>query len=486
MKKILRSVIDVRSSAPIKDLQKNLFLLADSKIEFLHSEDSEIWDYILSYARSYTTVPSVTSVRDFFENNNKLEVLDRLNEIEVLDTVYSNTDFENLVREALREQNERKTAYLLKEASHILTSGLEVGQGRNKKIYKGYQDSLRYLMERSDSLLMAESGQVFRTDITGDGEEVRKEFHNRLNNAQNAFGRGTGLIDIDQVCRGAKPGELWVHAAFSGEMKTTFALNWAYKTAMYFKYNVYYYSMEMPVEQMRTILYVMHSNHVKFKKMGYTKPLDYRAIRDGVNEDGSPLDARTIQFFETVIKDMEDGFGKEYGHLIVECPDNLGTTISQVKTRIELKHQTMPIHIVFLDYLGLMTPERRGSNQREDLGSLFRDAKQLCLTFNKGERIPVVALHQINRKGKDEADKMDGVYVSSALADSSEVERNADIITTTYLNPQLREAGEVKVGCIKNRDNPHFNPFMAKVHLPTRYIDNLSKPNGKIGLSSLF
>jgi replicative DNA helicase len=479
-------VIITNGAVPLKDLQKNLFFLADRKLEFIHSEDVEIWEYILDYARAYSSNPSITSLRDFFERSKKLEVLDRLNEIEALTNVYVNTDFENLVRNALKEQNERKASYLLKDAGHILTNSLEVKKGRKKEVYRGYQDAIRYIMERSDELVMSESGQKFRTDITEDAEEVLSEFQNRVANSSKAWGRGTGLQDIDTVCRGAKPGEMWVHAASTGEMKTSFALNWAYKTVFYFKYNVYYLSLEMPVEQVRLILYVMHSNHVKFKKMGYSQPLDYRTIRDGVSEDGTPISTKDKEFFEVVVKDIEKGEGREYGRLIVECPSEVRTTMSYVKQRVELKHQTTPIHLVFIDYLSLLSSDKKASDRREELNSLFREAKQFCLTFNKGERIPVVVLHQINRDGKKEADKNDGVYTASALADTSEAERNADVISYTYLNPQLRETSEVLIGCIKNRDNPPFKGFLARVHFPSRYIDNLSKQSGKIGLENLF
>lgn len=483
MKKILRSVIDVDGSIDPDALQKNLYNLADSKLEFMMDEDQSVWEFILEYARTYTEVPSINSIRDYFEKENRLEVLDRIEEIEATKTTYTNSDFENLVRSALRAQNERNTGMLLKDAGHILTNGLTVGKGHKKRKYTGFKDSIRYIMERADKLLMTDSGQVFRSDITGDAEVVKKEFQNTLSNAHNAFGRGTGLEDIDLMCRGVKPGEFWIHAAYTGELKTTFALNWAYKTACIFKYNVYYYSLEMPVEQVRRILYVMHSNHPKFKKMGY-EPLDYRMIRDGVDSNGHEMSDAQIEFFEMVVQDMEDGFGKEYGSIFVECPDEPRTTVSMVKSRIELVHQTTPIHLVFIDYLGLLNAERNLSDYREELNSIFRDTKQMCLTFNRGERIPIVALHQINREGKKEADKNDGRYTPQALADSSAAERTADVITYTYLNNDLRHDSQTKIGCIKNRDNPHFEPFIANIHFPSRFISNMPKNTGPIGFQN--
>lgn len=484
MKKILRSVINCGGKIGVDDLQRNLFHLAESKLIFVADEDQSIWDWVIEYTRTYTEPPTMNSVRDYFERENKLEVMDRLEEVEAVNKTYTHSDFENLVRTALREQNERQTSFLLKDAGHILTSGMPVGTGREKKDYKGYKDAIRYIMERADKLLMTDTGQVFRSDITKDSEDVMKSFENTLSNAHNAWGRGTGLDPIDTTCRGIKPGELWIHAAFTGELKSTFALNWAYKTAMIFKYNVYYYSLEMPVEQIRLILYVMHSNHPKFRRQGY-EPLDYRVIRDGVSSDNQKITQKDIDFFKLVVQDFEQGAGTEYGSIIVECPDEAATTMSMVKSRIELAHQTTPIHLVFIDYLGLLAADRQRGNHRDELNSIFRDAKQMCLTFNRGERIPIVALHQINREGKKEAEKNDGRYTLQALADTSAAERTADVITYTYLDDDLRREGQTKLGSLKNRDNPHFEMFLANIHFPSRFISNKKKPTGAVGFSKL-
>ena len=74
------------------------------------------------------------------------------------------------------------------------------------------------------------------------------------------------IQQMDEAIGGARDGELWVHAAFAGHLKTTFALNWAYNQAIWFHDNVLYFSLEMPYHQVRRwllaphILFV-HHNH---------------------------------------------------------------------------------------------------------------------------------------------------------------------------------------------------------------------------------
>lgn len=902
MKKILRSIINVDGTLSKENLRRNLFFIAESELEFVKKEDEQIWEFIYDYAMSYAESPSMNTIRDHFEEEKEFEVLDRLKEIEALNNVYTQSDFENLVRENLKNQYERKTQHLLKEAAHILTDGKTEGQGQEKEHYKGHQDALRYILEEADNLMSAGDGAEFRSNIANDADKMRKKFRHVVNNMGNAFGRGVGLDPIDKVCKGLKPGELWLHAGFTSELKccspstkvydhtqkslrtvkevyegndlptlttlksegkegpelsthrashieqngvrdvykvtlksgrsieitdnhplwtdknggswadlteleegdwvgtpekmeineprqdfsdeevkvvgyllgdgsihndiklhssnrrirndfkkslsrmglkegkadyktasfqeahrenrvdfvrvsyssgegnsemespvknvldrldlwrrrsndkfipdeffglpenqvelllgalwstdgsccnkkiegerrkdityasisedlargvqrlllrlgiqssikevegqyngepytfwqvrvttipskkkfcekvnvtgkesqfeslletlpekddrrfpvgliehlddydrsqtetgswkyagqqkeresltgaslryfaeqvdpdlhdhlegdvawdkiesiehvgekmtydvsvpedhsfvanqmithnTTFALNWAYKQAFIFHHNVYYISLEMSVEKIRDIIYVMHSSHPKFRKQGY-EPLNYRKIRDGVDDEGNKLTQEEKDFYKTVMDDVDNC--DEYGRFEVECPKKQNATIPQIKNRMEMYHQSYPIDIAFLDYFGLVQPHRNLGSYYQELNSIIRSAKQMCMNFNNGEKLPLVALHQINREGKKEAEKNDGVYTKRALADANEAERTSDVISYTYLNEDLRDRGEVKIGCLKNRDNPFWEPFHARVDFRNRYIYNL-------------
>lgn len=472
MKDVLRSIIHVDGTIDREDLQRNLFHVAETDLEFVKNEDEEIWEYIYDYAMSYSDPPSLLTIRDYFEDQHAFEVLDRLDEIEHHDETYVKSDFENLVREKLDDQYERETQYLLKEAAHILTDGKIEGQGQDREEYEGHQDALRYILESADDLMKSGDGMEFRSNISRDADKMRKRFRNTIANVQNAWGRGTGLDPIDRVCRGVKPGELWLHAGYTAELKTSFALNWAYKTAFVFGWNVYYISLEMPVEKIREIIYVMHSSHPKFRKQGHD-PLDYRKIRDGVDDEGNQITQEEIDFYHKVIDDIDRNAGKEYGEFEVECPEAENATIPQIKNRMEMHHQSTPIHLAFLDYFGLVEPHRNLGSYYQELNMIIREAKQMCMNFANGEKLPLVALHQINREGKKEARKNDGQYTTQALADANEAERSSDVISYTYLDDDLREDNEVKIGCLKNRDNPHWDPFIARVDFRNRFIYNL-------------
>lgn len=253
---------------------------------------------------------------------------------------------------------------------------------------------------------------------------------------------------------------------------TTMAINWAYKAVFLQQYNVYYLSLEMSIEQLRKMVYVMHANHPKFKGQGWPK-ITYRLIRDGEDEEGRPITEHQKEFFHHIIDDVEENRGKNYGSFIIRSPDE-DTTVPKLRADLEITHQQTPIHMAVVDHFALMKPEKSTRNYYTDLNGIIRDAKRMALSFNNGEGLPLLGLLQINRQGKDDATKNDGIYKMQALADANEAERSSDIITTTYLNQDLRATGSTKVGCLKNRDNKQFNPFVANIDWDTRYIFNVT------------
>ena len=87
----------------------------------------------------------------------------------------------------------------------------------------------------------------------------------------------------------------------------------------------------------------------------------------------------------------------------------------------------------------------------------------MALSFARGRTVPVFGLYQINRQGKLRAEKEDGRYDFSAISYANRIEQDADVITYTYLNPQLRKDGKFYLGCMKNRDNPVFDRMVGKI-----------------------
>ena len=252
---------------------------------------------------------------------------------------------------------------------------------------------------------------------------------------------------------------------------TTFALNWAYNLVTRYRYNVCYVTLEMPYEQVRKIMYVMHSSNGKWEALGH-KPLEYDKVSSG------DLSSEEEKFYEEVVKDFSTN--ESYAKFDVWGPDE-EVTVDDIQQYTELKHQENEVSLLVIDHGGLMDPRKRKRNKdyTVELNSILRDTKKLALHFNHGEKIPILLLFQINRDGKDWADKNEGRYKLRALSYANETERSADVITTTYLNEEHRKNGTVLFDCLKRRDGVLVQPFLAEVDWKTRRISNFKQFRGK-------
>jgi intein/homing endonuclease len=254
---------------------------------------------------------------------------------------------------------------------------------------------------------------------------------------------------------------------------TTFATNWCYNLITRYRANIYYGSLEMKYEHIRRLIYVIHTANERFKQMGY-KPLDYRKVRDG------ELSPEEEAFWQIAVQDFAEN--PEYCDFDTWAPDR-DITVEDMRNAAEILHQQKELGLVVIDHGGLAEARKTKKNKDYvvELNSVIRDAKKFALQFNHGEGIPVLLLFQINRDGKDYADKNEGEYKMRALSYANETERSADVITTTYLNKDFRDRNVTKFCCLKNRDNPLFESFDASVDFVSRRIFNADPYAGSDG-----
>jgi replicative DNA helicase len=474
MKRLLRSVIDFDGQVSPDNLIQNFGKLISANVDWQLPEEQRIYNFCLEYFQARLEMPSSQSVIDYFETvggTGDIEAVERVKDIAAA-PFYIRTTFVHLLSQIRDDQNKHKAIALLTEARDIITKGVEFREGRDKIRKQGLRDGVMHFAQKSLELVQSDYTSRTSGTIRHDGQAMWDEYTNAKSNKDKVWGRFTGINEIDKCCKGAKKGELWVHAAFPGELKTSFACNWAYNLATRYKAHTVYWSLEMPYEQVRRTFYAIHSANLKFQKMGYA-PLDYRKIRDG------ELTAAEEEFYKLVIDDFCNN--PNYCEVEIRCPDR-EVSIQDIRLETELIHRQMEVGLVILDH-GLLIEPRKGSGKEYviQMNSIVRDAKKLALHFNHGEKVPVLMLFQMNRAGKEDADKNEGRYKISALTYANEVEKSADTITTTYLNDDHRTAGTTVFCNLKNRDNPTFAPFTAKVDFAPRRIFNLDIFQGAQG-----
>lgn len=313
-----------------------------------------------------------------------------------------------------------------------------------------------------DSAMIAED--VPHGDVTSERDEILAEYDEAKANQGVVDGILTGYAKIDAAIDAMQPGQLIVLAGASGEGKSWMAANIAVNVAFGQHKNVVIITAETLRQQYRRRLYVCYSNNPKF---GY--PIEFEKAKNGTFTDEEE------EQFRMVVKDFTSG---EYGHIEVSQISN-GTTISDINIYLEKLNLSMPIDLVILDYLTLFRPTRRNSNQnqREDAVALFKEAKNLAITFNNGAGIPVLTLHQISNQARDIVKFEPGKYYTlSSLADSSEAGKSADVAMALLRTEEMMEAHELGFGILKSRDS--FSPdrlFKLFENFNTAYVGNLEE-----------
>ena len=463
MKTLLRSTFRADPSDDSDLFLRNAQALRDSGLGFDVSEDEAIWTWVQDFVTQYHHVPDASTVRGHFDSVGQLTVVDRVDALSI-ERPRTQGDFLKLMEARVEDRRLRLTTDILREAGNIATTGITIKEGREEKHLRGPIHALRYVVDRAHDVVTPTSGTRLSGDATTDGDAFEREYERVEADPLAGLGQLTGIEQIDIALKGAKRKELWTHAAFTGGLKSTFAINWIYNQAIYYKHSSVLFSLEMPYEQVRRIIYAIHSAHPKFKdirdQLGISKSAAYEQLRDG---ELSPASKEFV--FKHVVPDMNDP-ANNYGHIHIEVadPDKTDFTIMDMRSKAELLYSKDPaIRTIIIDHAGLMSSRGRHSSTTERLNEVLRDSKKLAMSFNRGLGIAVVALFQISREGYRAAEKNGGRYNLTHLSYANEAERSSDIVTASWVDQELEESNLVKFQCLKARDHGKFSDFYAGV-----------------------
>jgi hypothetical protein len=482
MRFLLRSTF-VSGPSDDKDLSFRNFLALDSSgLQFDVNEDVEIWEFVRDFSRMHNHSPDIRTLRSHFESLKKPEPQDRLETMVSLKPLYRG-DFLLRLEERAEDRRTRLVLEAFREGDQIVKTGMEIREGKEKKILRGPIDAIRHIITRSHDIVTPTSGARLSGEVLSDGDDMQAEYERVENDPLAGVGQFTGIEQFDTSLKGAKRGELWTHAAFTGGLKSTLMLNWAYNQAVYMNYDVMVFSLEMPYPQCRRILYAMHGLHGKFKdiriRLGIQKHpgpnvgLNYNRVRDG-----QLTPEEKIFFYQHVIPDFNSG---KYGKINIEVadPDKSDFSVLDLKSKAELIHSKTPFSLLFVDHAGLMAPRKWIPSTTERLNEVIRDLKRLSMNFNRGKGMAVVSLFQISREGFKSAEKIaekaqgawgHGPYNLTHLSYANEAERSSDVVTASYVNDELRAQSKVLFQCLKTRDDAPFANFFSRVEWHCRRL----------------
>ena len=471
MERIIRSVFQIGSVPDAEDCLKNWNKLRDYSLGFSSIEDKEIYKYIETFYTQMSAPPDFTIVREYFEKEDKIEAVSRLDEIKSAQP-YIGANYLAIVKAEEERQQTKNFIMLMRDAGIVAERGINVDKPVDgKKVFKGVADAVNFVYDKLHSFTRIEGGEKLEGVVSDDAQEVLDEYETTEKVDKFAQRNLFGFEPVDSVCRGHRCGEYWIHVGYAGELKSTTACNYAYNNAYIYGKNIFYAILEMPYKQLRRQIYLIHSSHGKFvtdwwredERAGLPPEKRYTGLSYGQVRDGE-LSLKDKERLRKVAQDFE---ATSKGKLFIWRPaDEVG--IIEIRRKAEMFHNKYGCDGIVIDYLGLVKPKHRTNDFVTTQNSVVRDGRLMALNFARGHGVPLLALFQINRQGKLRADKNDGNYDLSAIAYSNEIEKSADVISYTYLNDELRRSATFYLGCLKNRDNQIFERMTGKILWQTK------------------
>ncbi len=240
------------------------------------------------------------------------------------------------------------------------------------------EQPINEVVDSSENALFAVSQQRATRDLRPIQEVVSSYFdhvENLREHRGELMGVTSGFRDLDLLLGGFQRSDLLILAARPGVGKTSLMLTMAVKAAEKGR-TVAVFSLEMAAEQI-----------VQRMVSGISK-IDAHRLRLGeVRDDEWPV------FIEAI------------GHLAdlsIYIDDTPALTPIQLRTKCRRLHSERGLHIVFVDYLQLMTSGRRSENRVQEVSYLSRTLKALARELD----VPVMTASQLSRAVEQRQDKV--------------------------------------------------------------------------------
>lgn len=237
-----------------------------------------------------------------------------------------------------------------------------------------------------------------------------------------ASGIQTGLVDLDRLLGGFRPGWLAIVAGRPGMGKTTYALDLLRHTSLRRNRPAAIFSLEMSRDEIiQRILSAQTS-------------IPFEEIRSG------KLNQRQWDLLAETTAKLYDS------PLYIDDSPNLNLAAILAKSR--RLQQQRGLDLVVVDYLQLMTSASKPESRVQEVGEISRGLKLLARELG----CPVIAAAQLNRGPEQRVDKLPNM---ADLRESGSVENDADVVILmfrpAYYDKKTARGAEVDVIVAKNR-----------------------------------
>lgn len=244
-------------------------------------------------------------------------------------------------------------------------------------------------------------------------------------NKGSVTGIATGFYDLDYKTAGLQPSDLILIAARPSMGKTALALNIAEYVALRSNITTAIFSLEMSQDQLVKRLLAMNSR------------VDAQNIRTGnlsADEWASLMESARIIGNSSLIID-----------------DTSSISVSELRSKCRKLKLERNLGLVIIDYLQLMTSNKRVESRQQEISEISRSLKALAREIN----VPVIALSQLSRAVEQRPDKRP---MLSDLRESGAIEQDADVVMfiyrDDYYNHDTEEPGVSEIIIGKQRNGP--------------------------------
>jgi len=150
--------------------------LQEYELDYPHDEDRKIYNYLKTFYNQMSAPPDITLVREFFEKQDDVETVNRVNEISKTQHQIR-TNFIAIVRSQQEQQQVKAFVLAARDASAIAEHGRNLEKPVNgKKLLKGVVDATNFFYEKMSGFARVETGEKLEGIVTDDADEFLEEY----------------------------------------------------------------------------------------------------------------------------------------------------------------------------------------------------------------------------------------------------------------------------------------------------------------------
>src|SRR5215217_1097183 len=245
--------------------------------------------------------------------------------------------------------------------------------------------------------------------------EVLDRFFDQIEYLQqhrgDVVGVPTGFADLDQLTGGMQRSDLIILAARPSVGKSALALGLAYGAAVQHGKTVGIFTLEMSAEQLVQRLLSTETG------------VDSHRLRLGQIDDSE---------WERISRALG-----RLSEANIFIDDSANVALMDVRSKARRLQAEHGVDMIIIDYLQLMSSNRRSDNRVQEISEISRGLKGLARELN----VPVIALSQLSRAVETRSDHRP---MLSDLRESGSIEQDADIVMFIYRDDKYDENSEKK------------------------------------------